>query len=202
MAESPQRVYPTTRVPVGLSKIGSSSVACGKCSAWMFCEMARASASPAAAGTAAARTYNQNRKSIPGDGANRLPFGARPPAIQSWFMANLGFLGLGLMGYPMARNLLRAGHQVALWSHSAGKAQQLATEAKGIACDTPRQVAEKSDCIFLCVGNTAMSREVILGADGLIQGAKRGTVIADASTISPSASRAIGEALQSKGVDF
>jgi 3-hydroxyisobutyrate dehydrogenase/2-hydroxy-3-oxopropionate reductase len=117
-------------------------------------------------------------------------------------MANLGFLGLGLMGYPMARNLLRAGHRVALWSHTTEKAKQLAQEAGGVFCDTPRQVAEQADCIFLCVGDTNMSREVILGENGIIQGAKAGTVVADASTISPSESRRIGEALKAKGVDF
>ena len=72
-------------------------------------------------------------------------------------MAKLGFLGLGLMGYPMARNLLRAGHEVALWSHTTDKARQLATEEKGVFCATPREVAEKADCIFLCVGNTEMA---------------------------------------------
>jgi 3-hydroxyisobutyrate dehydrogenase/2-hydroxy-3-oxopropionate reductase len=117
-------------------------------------------------------------------------------------MAKLGFLGLGLMGYPMARNLLRAGHEVALWSNTASKARQLASEEKGIFCETPRQVAEHADYIFLCVGNTAMALEVILGADGIVHGAKPGTVVADASTISPSESRKIGQALQAKGVDF
>jgi 3-hydroxyisobutyrate dehydrogenase/2-hydroxy-3-oxopropionate reductase len=106
------------------------------------------------------------------------------------------------MGYPMARNLLRAGHEVALWSNTTDKARKLAAEEKGTACNTPREVAEKSDFIFLCVGDTAMSKEVILGADGIIQGAKPGTVVADASTISPSQSRKIGEALKAKGVDF
>jgi len=117
-------------------------------------------------------------------------------------MANLGFLGLGLMGYPMARNLLRAGHRVAVWSHTSEKARRLVSEAGAQFCDTPRQVAEQADCIFLCVGNTEMSRDVILGDDGLIHGAKPGTVIADASTVSPSESRAVGEALKAKGVDF
>ena len=117
-------------------------------------------------------------------------------------MANLGFLGLGLMGYPMARNLLRAGHRVAVWSHTAEKARRLASEAGGQFCGTPRDVAAQADCIFLCVGDTAMSRDVILGADGLIQGARPGTVVADASTVSPSESRAIGEALKATGVDF
>jgi 3-hydroxyisobutyrate dehydrogenase-like beta-hydroxyacid dehydrogenase len=117
-------------------------------------------------------------------------------------MANLGFLGLGLMGYPMARNLLRAGHKVALWSNTAAKARQLANDEKGVFCDTPRQVAEQADTIFLCVGNTEMSREVILGESGIVQGVRAGSVVADASTISPSASRKIGAALKAKGVDF
>jgi 3-hydroxyisobutyrate dehydrogenase/2-hydroxy-3-oxopropionate reductase len=117
-------------------------------------------------------------------------------------MAKLGFLGLGLMGYPMARNLLRAGHEVALWSHTAEKARQLAAEEKGKFCDTPTQVAENADCIFLCVGSTEMSRQVILGENGIIQGAKPGTVVVDASTIGPSESREIGAALKKKRVEF
>ena len=106
------------------------------------------------------------------------------------------------MGYPMARNLLRAEHEVALWSHTPEKARKLAAEEKGRYCETPKQVAENADCIFLCVGSTEMSWQVILGENGIIHGAKRGTVVADASTISPSASREIGEALKKKGVDF
>src|SRR3954467_265748 len=109
-------------------------------------------------------------------------------------MANLGFLGLGLMGYPMARNLLRAGHKVALWSHTSPKARQLATAENGVFCNTPRQVADQSDCIFLCVGTTEMSKEVILGDKGIIQGIRPGATVADASTISPSESRKIGVA--------
>ena len=117
-------------------------------------------------------------------------------------MAKLGFLGLGLMGYPMARNLRRAGHEVALWSHTTDKARQLAAEEKGKFCATPKQVGENADCIFLCVGSTEMSRQVILGEDGIIHGAKPGTVVVDASTVSPSESREIGAALKAKGIEF
>lgn len=106
------------------------------------------------------------------------------------------------MGYPMARNLLRAGHDVALWSHTADKARTLASEEKGRFCETPKQVGENADCIFLCVGSTEMSRQVILGDNGIIHGAKAGTVVVDASTIGPSESRAIGSALRGKRVDF
>ena len=102
----------------------------------------------------------------------------------------------------MARNLLRAGHEVALWSHTTDKARKLASEEKGTFCDTPRQVAENADCVFLCVGDTEMAKAVMLGPDGLIEGVRPGTVVADASTISPSESRKIGAAFQAKGAVF
>lgn len=99
----------------------------------------------------------------------------------------------------MARNLLRAGHEVALWSHSAEKANKLATEEKGRFCETPKAVAENAECVFLCVGDTSMAREVILGINGLVEGLGAGSVVADTSTISPSESRSIGEKLKAKG---
>ena len=117
-------------------------------------------------------------------------------------MAKLGFLGLGIMGYPMARNLLRAGHEVALWSHTAAKAQELAAGENGVFCETPRQVAEFAECAFLCVGNTAMSEQVVLGKEGLAAGGREGMVIVDASTVSPSRSRAMGEELAKRRIRF
>ncbi len=105
------------------------------------------------------------------------------------------------MGGPMAANLIKAGHQVALWSHSADKAQKF-TEQGGIACATPAEVARQSDCVFLCVGNTVMSRNVILGKNGLAEGAPKGLIIVDCSTVSPTASRAIGAELAQRGIDF
>lgn len=107
-----------------------------------------------------------------------------------------------MMGYPMARNLLRAGHEVALWSHTAAKADKLAEEAGGRAMESPKQVAEAADVVFLCVGDTEMATEVILGLGGVIEGARPGTAVADASTISPKQSRKIGKALKARGVDF
>jgi len=121
-------------------------------------------------------------------------------------MAKLGFLGLGLMGLPMARNLIRAGHEVALWSHNAAKARQLAEAeietGKGVFCATPRDVGAHADCIFLCVGNGDMSEKVLLGDNGVRAGAKPGTVIADASTVGPSQSRRIGAQLLESGIHF
>jgi 3-hydroxyisobutyrate dehydrogenase/2-hydroxy-3-oxopropionate reductase len=104
------------------------------------------------------------------------------------------------MGYPMARNLLRAGHEVALWSHTAGKARELAQAENGVACGTPKEVGAFADCVFLCVGDTEMSERVILGEDGIIEGARPGNVVVDASTVSPSRSQAIGRKLAEKGI--
>src|SRR5712692_3213059 len=117
-------------------------------------------------------------------------------------MAKLGFLGLGIMGYPMARNLLRAGHEVALWSNTAAKAKELASAEKGVFCETPKQVGAAADCIFLCVGDTEMAEQVILGKDGIAEGAKSGVVVVDASTVSPSESRNIGKILTKKGIHY
>lgn len=106
------------------------------------------------------------------------------------------------MGYPMARNLARAGHDVAVWSHTSSKAKQLAQEEKAVVCDSPKQVGEKAECIFVCVGDTSMAEEVVVGDKGVIAGATPGTVVGDASTISPVASRAIGQKLAAKGIHY
>lgn len=117
-------------------------------------------------------------------------------------MANLGFLGLGIMGYPMARHLLAAGHHVALWSNTAAKAEELATQGDGLVCATPKDVAANADIIFLCVGDTDMSAKVALGEDGLIEGAAQGATIVDCSTVSTAYARRAAETFALKGVHF
>jgi len=106
------------------------------------------------------------------------------------------------MGYPMARNLLRAGHNVAVWSNTATKATQLAAEAGAVACSTPADVARQADIVFLCVGDTAMVEQILLGKGGVVEGGRKGMTVVDASTISPSASVRIGETLAAAGIDF
>jgi 3-hydroxyisobutyrate dehydrogenase/2-hydroxy-3-oxopropionate reductase len=116
-------------------------------------------------------------------------------------MAKLGFLGLGIMGGPMARNLIRAGHDVALWSHSAGKAEALAKEG-GTACATPAEVAQRSECVFLCVGTTKMSSDAILGHEGLTSVQSELRTIVDCSTVSPEESQGISLQLAKQGIEF
>jgi 3-hydroxyisobutyrate dehydrogenase-like beta-hydroxyacid dehydrogenase len=117
-------------------------------------------------------------------------------------MAQIGFLGLGIMGYPMAGHLIKAGHDVALWSNTASKTAELAKTGKATPCATPKQVAERSDFIFYCVGDTAMARAITTGAGGLIEGVRKGAVVADCSTIAPAASREIGKAFAAKSAHF
>lgn len=117
-------------------------------------------------------------------------------------MAQLGFLGLGIMGYPMARHLLKAGHDVALWSNTTAKVHELAKEGKGAACATPSEVAQRSDFVFYCVGDNAMARRITTGPGGLIEGVRAGSVTADCSTIAPAVSREINTAFAAKGAHF
>src|SRR6185312_15012918 len=102
---------------------------------------------------------------------------------------NVGFLGLGLMGYPMAAHLVKGGKKVTVWSNNGQKVQQFAKETGATAASNPKAVAEAVDVLFLCVGTTDMSRNVLLGENGVIHSGKRGLIVADASTISPEGSR-------------
>jgi len=117
-------------------------------------------------------------------------------------LAQLGFLGLGIMGYRMASHLLKAGHDVALWSHTGSKAQQLAKGGKGTACATPREVAERSDVIFYCVGDTKMARQITVGSGGLIETVRKDAIICDCSSIAPEASIELNAAFAAKGAHF
>lgn len=116
----------------------------------------------------------------------------------------LGFLGLGIMGYPMARNLLAAGHRVALWSHTAAKSAKLAGEFPELAgpCATPAAVAADAQLIFLCVGDTAMSETVTLGPGGLLEAIQPGGVVVDCSTVSPAYARRASAALSTRQAHF
>jgi 3-hydroxyisobutyrate dehydrogenase-like beta-hydroxyacid dehydrogenase len=102
----------------------------------------------------------------------------------------------------MARQLAGAGHTLAVWSYNQSKAKQLAASAGATFCESPEGVAKQSECVFLCVGDTAMSRKVILGPKGLVQGAQAGFVVVDCSTVSPLESSRIAKELGEKKIDF
>jgi 3-hydroxyisobutyrate dehydrogenase len=111
----------------------------------------------------------------------------------------IGFIGLGIMGRGMAANLLKAGFEVCVWNRTASRMQPL-VEAGATAGDNPADVAAKSDIIITCVSDTPDVEAVILGENGLIHGAKAGSLVIDMSTISPQVTVAIAEALAEKKV--
>ncbi len=107
----------------------------------------------------------------------------------------LGYLGLGLMGIPMTRRLLNAGHDVTVWNRSAGKAAGL-VEAGAALAATPREVAANAGIIFMCLLDAAAVEQVVFGPDGLASADGAGKVAVDFSSIHPDAARSIASRLK------
>jgi 3-hydroxyisobutyrate dehydrogenase-like beta-hydroxyacid dehydrogenase len=106
----------------------------------------------------------------------------------------VGFVGLGVMGRGMARNMLRAGQPLTVWNRTASRADELVAEG-AIAASSPAEVARAAEVIVLCVSDTDVVEQVLLGDDGIATSAGPGTLVVDCSTISPIATRAFGAAL-------
>lgn len=108
------------------------------------------------------------------------------------------------MGYPMARNLLAAGHRVALWSNTASKPETLAAAYPELAqaYPDPAAVASAADIIFLCVGDTDMSAAVTLGEGGMLGALRPGSIVVDCSTVAPAYAHRAAETLARRGVHF
>ena len=115
---------------------------------------------------------------------------------------NVAFIGLGVMGYPMAGYISKAGHNVTVYNRTTTKADKWIEEYKGSKADTPANAAEGADFIFTCVGNDNDLREVSLGENGLFNTAKKGCVYIDNSTVSAEISRELYKAAKDKGFDF
>lgn len=111
----------------------------------------------------------------------------------------VGFIGLGIMGTGMARNLLKAGFPLQVWNRTTSRAEPLVAEGATLA-ESPAALAAASDIIITCVSDTPDVEAVILGEDGVIAGARSGALVIDMSTISPQATIAIGEQLAEHGV--
>jgi 2-hydroxy-3-oxopropionate reductase len=111
----------------------------------------------------------------------------------------IGFIGLGIMGRPMAKNLLKAGHTLVVHSRSRGPVDEL-VQAGATAASSPKDVAGQCDVCITMLPNSPDVELVALGPDGLIEGARRGMILADMSTISPIVSQKVGKALDAAGV--
>lgn len=104
-------------------------------------------------------------------------------------MAKIAFIGLGVMGYPMAGHLARAGHQLCVYNRTATKAAQWLAEFPGTQAATPREAALGAEWVMVCVGNDADLRSVVLGADGAFAGMSPGAVLVDHTTASAQLAR-------------
>ena len=111
----------------------------------------------------------------------------------------IGFIGLGIMGRPMARNLLKAGYPLLVHSRSQGPVDEI-VKAGAKAAASPKDVAGQCDVLFTMLPNSPDVELVALGPNGIIEGARRGLIFADMSTISPIVSQKIAKALEPKGV--
>ena len=114
----------------------------------------------------------------------------------------VAFLGLGVMGYPMAGHLARAGHQVTVYNRSPAKSQAWVAEYGGASAATPREAAAGADFVFACVGNDDDLRAVVLGADGALAGMARGACFVDHTTASAEVARELYAKAKAQGVDF
>ncbi|CTQ32093.1 NAD(P)-dependent oxidoreductase [Jannaschia rubra] len=115
-------------------------------------------------------------------------------------MANVAFLGMGVMGAPMAGHLAKAGHDVCVYNRSGAKAKAWVEANGGASADTPRAAAEGRDIVMACVGNDDDLRAVCLGEDGAFAGMARGSLFVDHTTVSAEVTRELAEAAAEKGI--
>jgi 3-hydroxyisobutyrate dehydrogenase len=118
-------------------------------------------------------------------------------------MAKVAFLGLGVMGYPMAAHLKnKGGHEVTVYNRTAAKADQWAKQFGGKTAPTPKAAAQGQDFVMCCVGNDNDLREVTLGKDGAFQAMGKGTTFVDHTTASAEIARELFDAAKKSGFDF
>src|SRR4030088_1545030 len=118
-------------------------------------------------------------------------------------MAKVAFLGLGVMGYPMAGHLKnKGGHDLTVYNRTAAKAEQWVGQHKGRSASTPKAAAEGQDFVMCCVGNDNDLREVTLGANGAFDGVTKGAVFIDHTTASAEIARTLYAEAKKRGFDF
>ena len=117
-------------------------------------------------------------------------------------MSKVSFIGLGVMGYPMAGYISKAGHDVTVYNRTKSKAEKWIKDFKGKLAETPKEAAKDSEFIFTCVGNDNDLREVTLGANGLFHSANKGAVYIDNTTASAEIARELYKEAKKKGFDF
>ena len=113
----------------------------------------------------------------------------------------VGFIGLGIMGKPMARNLMEAGYELTVHNRSPEKAEELGEEGATVA-SSPKEVAENSDLIITMLPDSPQVEEVVAGEEGVLEGIKEGALLVDMSTISPVVTEELAEAVKNQGASM
>ena len=117
-------------------------------------------------------------------------------------MSKVSFIGLGVMGYPMAGHISKGGHEVTVFNRTISKAEKWIKDYKGKLAKTPKEAANEADFIFTCVGNDDDLREVTLGENGLFKSAKKNCVYIDNTTASAEIARELYKGAKKNGFDF
>ena len=117
-------------------------------------------------------------------------------------MAKVAFIGLGVMGYPMAGHLAKRGHEVTVYNRTQTKAEAWVAEHHGQYCKTPKAAAKGQEFVFVCVGNDDDLRQVVLGDTGILAGMAPGTILVDHTTASANVAREIGAVAAPQGIGF
>jgi len=117
-------------------------------------------------------------------------------------MKNVAFIGLGVMGYPMAGHLQKAGYQVTVYNRTTVKAQQWSEEFSGAFALTPKAAVKNCEVVFCCVGNDDDVRSVILGEQGVLAGLSSNAILVDHTTASAELARELGQLMESQGFGF
>ena len=125
-----------------------------------------------------------------------------PKTYESTSPRKVAFLGLGVMGFPMAGHLALAGHDVTVYNRSAGKREEWTKEFKGRAAATPREAVAGCELVFCCVGNDDDLRSVVLGEQGAFAGMQKGAVFVDHTTASADVARELSAAGGKLGLQF
>jgi len=117
-------------------------------------------------------------------------------------MSNVAFIGLGVMGYPMAGYISKAGHNVTVYNRTVAKADKWLTEFKGSKADTPAKAAESADFVFTCVGNDDDLKEVTIGENGIYTTIKKGSIYIDNTTASAIIAKKLAKSAEAHGFRF
>jgi 3-hydroxyisobutyrate dehydrogenase len=117
-------------------------------------------------------------------------------------MSNVAFIGLGVMGYPMAGYISKAGHNVTVYNRTDTKADKWLAEFKGSKADTPAKAAESADFVFTCVGNDEDLNEVTIGENGIYKTIKKGSIYIDNTTASANIARKLAKSAEAHGFSF